>query len=173
MKIKSVITLFFVFAIAQNAFSQEKDWAVGMRLGEPAGLNIRKYLDENAIEINVGTYGGLWGNYRKYRKGHYESVGLAFNAQYLWHNNLFKSQRLKSYYGFGLQINSRKYNPDSNARTQGVAVMSIGGAGTAGLELYLKNSPVSVFLETGTYAELIPRPLFLHLQSGLGIRYNF
>ncbi len=173
MKAKLFLILLVSIISVKVAKAQEKNWAVGMRLGEPAGLNIRKYFAENAIDINVGTYGGLWGGYRKYRKGHYETVGLAFNAQYLWHNNLFKSERLKSYYGFGAQINSRKYNPESTARAQGVAVMSIGAAGTAGLELYLKNSPVSIFVETGAYTEIIPRPLFLHFQSGLGLRYNF
>lgn len=170
-KIFSVLLVSLIFVTIVNA--QEKSWAIGMRLGEPAGLNIRKYFAENALDINIGTYGGLWGNYRKYRKGHYESVGVAYNAQYLWHKNLFKSERLKSYYGFGAQINSRKYNPESSSSAQGVPVLSIGAAGTAGLELFLKNSPVSVFVETGAYAEIIPRPLFLHFQSGLGLRYNF
>ena len=167
----SIFTLSFLFTGICNA--QEQKWAVGARLGEPSGLNIRKYFDENAFEINVGTYGGLWGQDRAYRKGHYQSVGLAVTANYLWHNNLFGSETTKYYYGFGGQFNNRKYFPSDQQMAQGVATLSIGGDALAGLEFFLKDSPLSIFMEAGLYVEVLPSPIFAHVQSGAGVRFNF
>jgi hypothetical protein len=170
---KSNCLVIFLLLLSYSAFSQEKKWAFGARLGEPGGINIRRYFDERAFEVNVGTYGGIWGKYRGYRKGHYESVGLAVNGHYLWHGNLFKKETAKYYYGFGAQFNNRKYKPDDQNKSQGVASLSIGGSGVAGLEFFLPDSPLSIFLEAGTYAELLPSPFFMHIQSGAGVRFNF
>jgi hypothetical protein len=171
MKKIGILILFTIIATA--SFSQEKKWAVGARLGEPSGLNIRKYFDERAFEVNIGTYGGLWGNNRGYRKGNYQSVGLAVNANYLWHKNLFKKETAKYYYGFGAQFNSRKYFPDNTNVVQGVSSLSIGGDALAGVEFFLPDSPLSIFLETGLFVEVLPSPLFMHVQSGVGVRFNF
>ncbi len=162
-----------VFLISSATFAQEKNWAIGAKLGEPAGLNIRKYFDERAFEINIGTYGGLWGQDRGYRKGTYNSVGLAVNMNYLWHGNLFKRERAKYYYGIGAQFNNRKYFPKDQKLAQGVATLSIGGNALAGLEFFMTDSPLSIFLEAGTYVEMLPSPIFMHIQSGVGARFNF
>lgn len=169
---QKLLTLIIIGACATAGLAQEKNWAFGARLGEPAGINIRKYRQENAFELNIGTYGGLWGGYRAYRKGHYDGVGLAVNLNYLWHGALFNSDKSKYYYGFGPQFNNRKYYPTVQSQSQGVASLSVGGNGTAGLEFYLSNSPLSIFLETGLYVELIPKPIFLHPQGGAGFRFN-
>ena len=172
MKKSHFITIIFIF-ISISAFSQEKSWAVGARIGEPSGLNIRKYFDERAFEINIGTYGGIWGQNRGYRKGTYNSVGLAVNMNYLWHGNLFKKETAKYYYGIGAQFNNRKYFPKDQKLAQGVATLSIGGNALAGLEFYVPDSPLSIFLEAGTYVEILPSPIFMHIQSGVGARFNF
>ncbi len=171
---KKIFKAIFVIALYSiNCHAQESKWAIGARLGEPAGLNIRKYFDENAFELNIGTYGGIWGQDRGYRKGHYQSVGLAVNANYLWHKPLFKSETSKYYYGFGAQFNNRKYFPTDQKQAQGVATLSIGGDAVGGLEFFLKDSPLSLFIETGLYVEVLPSPLFMHFQSGVGARFNF
>lgn len=170
---KSLLLSLILFSITISVFSQEKKWAVGARLGEPGGLNIRRYSDERAFEINVGTYGGIWGKNRGYRKGKYQSVGLAVNANYLWHGNLFKKETAKYYYGFGAQFNNRKYYPTDQKQAQGVTTLSVGGDALAGMEFFLPDSPLSIFLEAGTYVELLPSPIFLHVQSGVGVRFNF
>jgi hypothetical protein len=171
MKAVIIVFLMCILTIAEG-FSQEKDWAFGARLGEPAGINIRKYRQENAFEVNIGTYGALWGGYRAYRKGHYDGLGLSVNVNYLWHGQLFNAETVKYYYGFGPQFNNRKYYPKVQNQSQGVASLSMGGNGAAGLEFYLSNSPISIFLETGLYVELIPKPVFLHPQGGAGLRFN-
>lgn len=176
---KHIIAFSFLIAllgVSQSALAQYNNWAVGFRLGEPSGINIRKYFRDNrAFDLNVGTFGGLYGGNRAYRQGVYKSVGLSIQGHYLWHTRLFGKESLRGYYGFGGQINRRKYYPD-NISTQPVDFItetSLGGSAIGGVEYFPDGKPYSVFLETGLYVEVIPAPLFMGLQSGLGLRYNF
>jgi hypothetical protein len=174
---KLTITLFilqFGFGIAQAQFN---NWAVGFQLVEPSGINVRKYFNNNkAIDVSMGTYGLFYGRDRSYKKGDYENAGLSVRVAYLWHSPLFKQESLHAYYGFGGQINSRRYYFDSKNGTglrEYDNTISMGGVGVAGLEYYLPSKPLSIFLETGVYAEIIPAPFFLHPQASIGVRYNF
>ena len=156
-----------------RAQAQYTNWAVGFRIGEPAGVNIRKYFGTNhAFDLNVGTYGGLYGNYRKYRQGNYKNVGLAVQGHYIWHTSLTKSESIRAYYGLGGQVNTRRYYPPRlNGEYENA--LSLGGSGIGGLEVFPAGKPFSFFLETGLYVELLQAPFFLNLNSGLGLRYNF
>jgi hypothetical protein len=169
-----LIVLLVGLAISQRTNAQTNNWAIGFRIGEPAGVNIRKYFGTNhAFDLNVGTYGGIYGNRRSYRKGMYKNVGFTVQGHYLWHGGIGKSETLHYYFGFGGQLNSRRYYPDQFSLVNAYDnTISIGGSGVAGLEYFLPNKPLSVFLETGAYVEVIPAPFFMGLQSGLGIRLN-
>ena len=101
------------------ALAQYNNWSVGFRIGEPSGLNIRKYFgNKHAFDLNIGTYGGLYGTKRSYRAGDYRTVGLTIQGHYLWHIPLTKSESIRAYYGFGGQINNRRYYPDYLADRQ-------------------------------------------------------
>lgn len=169
------LLLLSVLISPNQARAQYNNWSVGFRLGEPAGINIRKYFGSNhAFDLNAGTYGGLYGNRRNYRNGEYRSVGLAVQGHYIWHKSLTSSESLRGYYGFGGQINTRRYYAD---RLAGVGqyenALSLGGSGIAGLEYFPASKPYSFFLEGGLYVELLQAPFFVNLNTGLGIRYNF
>ena len=109
---KSVLFLLLMVA-SVGAFAQNRDWAIGGKIGEPSGLSLRNYLrnDKNAIEINFGVYGGIWGVKDSYKDGAFNGSGIAVSGLYLWHNEM-GSSRFKNYYGFGGQITSRKYFVD-------------------------------------------------------------
>ena len=155
------------------ASAQYNNWSIGARIGEPSGINVRKYFGNNhAFDLNIGTYGGLYGTNRSYRSGDYKSVGLTFQGHFLWHTALTKSESIRAYYGFGGQINNRKYYPPRlNGEYENA--LSIGGSGIGGLEFFPSGKPYSIFLETGLYVELLQAPFFLNLNSGIGARYNF
>lgn len=156
-----------------RASAQYNNWSVGFRIGEPSGVNVRKYFGSNhAFDLNIGTYGALYGTKRSYRSGEYKTVGLTIQGHYIWHTALTKSESIRAYYGFGGQINNRRYYPP---RLNGdyESALSLGGSGIAGLEVFPVGKPFSIFLETGVYIELLPAPFFLSLNSGLGLRYNF
>ncbi|QHV94996.1 hypothetical protein [Spirosoma endbachense] len=159
--------------VPNRAQAQYNNWSVGFRIGEPSGVNVRKYFGNNhAFDLNIGTYGGLYGTKRSYRSGDYKSVGLAIQGHYLWHTALSKSESIRAYYGFGGQINTRRYYPPRlNGEYENA--LSLGGSGIGGLEFFPASKPYSFFLETGVYVELLQAPFFLNLNTGLGLRYNF
>lgn len=171
--LSGLLLVFFLLPVAPT-FAQEgpRRWAVGFRVGEPLGLNLRKYIGEEqrrAFDVNVGTYGGLWGVNRKYGNGRYKNVGLAVNANYLW---LVGQGRFRPYYGFGGQITSRRSYPD-RLNGEFERRMGIGGSGLAGIELFLRDVPASLFADVGLYTEVLPVPFFVHVQGGIGGRFNF
>jgi len=159
------------------AHAQTDNWAVGFKLGEPTGINIRKYFNNiNAFDVTIGTYGGILSNTRDYRRGEYKNVGLSVQAHYLWHTPLFNSEAVHVYYGLGAQVNSRKYYPDNK---KGIASpgdregqISLGGSALAGIEYFIPDNKISVFFEAGTYVELLPRPFYLSPNISGGIRFN-
>src|SRR5438045_3712776 len=82
----SLLAMVF-FAVAPSQ-AQQKDWAIGLRLGEPTGLNIKKYIGRsNALDINIGTYGTFYGD-RAYRNGYYRNAGLSIMVNYLWQKRI-------------------------------------------------------------------------------------
>ncbi len=174
-RILLLVTLLAAFlAIPKQANAQYNNWAFGFRLGEPSGVNVRKYFGEkHALDLNIGTYGGLYGNYRAYRSGYYKNLGLSIQGHYLWHDRLFSNDNFRGYYGFGGQINSRRYYPDRFAATNDYeSAIALGGSAVAGFEYIVPNKQYSFFAEMGLYAEVVPAPLFLSVSSGIGIRFN-
>jgi hypothetical protein len=169
----SAILIAFM-AIPKQALAQYNNWAFGFRIGDPSGVNVRKYFGQNhAFDINIGTYGGLYGNNRAYRSGYYKTVGLSIQGHYLWHDRLFTNDNVRGYYGFGGQINSRRYYPDRFAATNDYeSAIALGGSAVAGVEYFVPNKQYSIFAETGLYAEVLPAPLFLSVSTGIGIRFN-
>ncbi|MEA5404520.1 hypothetical protein VB776_16430 [Arcicella sp. DC2W] len=167
---KKIAFICSLVLLSFSGFSQYKTWAVGAKLGDPSGLTIRHYLnnDKNALELNVGVYGALWGLRSPYRDGNFDGAGISFSGIYLWHQQLGNSP-LRCYYGFGGQITSRSYILDSKQTPN----TGIGGIGQAGLEYGVPDSPLSVFGELGLYIELVPAFFYTHPQGGLGVRYNF
>lgn len=171
---KIALTFLCLFSITM-AQAQYDNWAVGVKLGEPTGLNIRKYFNNiNAIDVTIGTYGGIFKSFSDYRQGKYKNTGFSFQAHYLWHNPIFNSDKAHVYYGFGPQINSRKYYPDnqSNQPIKYVKNISLGGSGIAGGEFFLPDGRLSIFLEGGIYVELLPGPFYISPNVSGGVRLN-
>jgi hypothetical protein len=174
---KKILLLLMLIISTLTGYSQEKGWAIGVKVGDPSGLSLRHYLgnDKNLVEVNVGVYGGIWGAKGNYKDGAFDGAGFSFSGLYMWHNEM--TSRLKNYYGFGLQFTSRSYYVpktvnglpyrDENPTT------GIGGLGQVGLEYFLPSSPISIHMEVGAYAEIVPSILYFHPQGGIGARLNF
>jgi hypothetical protein len=176
---KKALFLFFAFNFSLTALTtkaQFNNWAVGFQLGEPSGVNARKYFGQNkALDLSIGTYGLFYGRKRSYRNGDYKSTGISARVNYLWHTALFKNENLHGYYGFGGQVNSRRYwfVPQNQTTEVYDRQISLGATGLAGGEYFLSNNRLSIFLETGLYVELIPALFYLHPQISAGVRMNF
>lgn len=158
-------------AVAQNY----NNWAIGVKVGEPVGLNVRKYFDSGRknFDLNFGTYGFLWGATRSHNnKPYYKSqTGLMVQGIFHWNNQLGAAERFQVYYGFGGQINSRKRVPPVSNNVPEKHI-SLGGVANTGMEYSLPNNDLSIFAELGLYAEIAPKPLFIHIPANVGIRLN-
>lgn len=174
---KKIILLSFAIIGSLQTYAQyERNFAIGVKFGEPVALNLRKYFQygDKTFDINFGTYGLLYGTKKSYNNGEYNGAGFMFQGLYNWHKALTKKQNVHVYYGFGGQINSRNHYPDDRIgeRNNSEKRLSLGPAGNAGLEIDLPNNNLGAFLEGGLYLEAIPRPLFLHPMASLGVRVN-
>lgn len=173
-KLALILTFTLCFGLAQ---AQDDNWAVGFKLGEPTGVNIRKYFNNiHAIDVSIGTYGGVFSNDRDYRSGRYKTTGLAVQVHYLWTTPLFNSEAVRVYYGLGGQVNSRRYYPDNKRNLPAPGdrekTISLGGSAIGGVEYFIPDNRISVFLEGGTYVELLPRPFYFSPNLSAGIRFN-
>jgi hypothetical protein len=170
-KLSLVVVCMFYCVFAQ---AQDNNWAMGFKLGEPTGINIRKYFNTTrAIDVTVGTYGGIMSNNRRYRgdEGIYKNTGVSVQAHYLWHTPFFGSEAVHVYYGLGGQVNSRRTYP-KRLEPDYQKSISIGGSVLGGVEYFIPDNRISVFLEAGTYMELIPRPFYFSPNISGGIRFN-
>jgi hypothetical protein len=173
---KVALTLVVVVVTAISSFGQyESNWALGLRVGEPLGLNIRKYFSygDRAFDVNIGTFGLLYGRERYYNKKKiYASAGVMFQAIYSWHFSAFNSDNFHVYYGLGGQINSRDRVLDTGIREDKFRVISVGPAGAAGMEFTLPDKNLGIFLDAGGYLEIAPKPFFPNAQISAGLRVN-
>jgi len=173
--LKKGIISCLIFLIPFLAQSQLKNWGSGLRVGEPGGFMIRKYLPNglNAIEVSMGTYGGLWGTHRNYKAGTFQNIGLTISALYLWHHPTILNPNLHTYYGFGPQYTVRDYY-SPNVKIADEVRKGLGGAVIGGIEYFPIDAPnLSFFAEIGFYSEISPNPFFTHPQGGIGTRVNF
>jgi hypothetical protein len=163
-----LFALIFTFSLAQ---AQPEKWAIGVKVGEPTGFVLRKYGDRNALDITVGTYSSLLKK-KAYREGEYSSIGFMLNGSYLWFVPMF-NDRMIAYGGVGVQINSRKYYPNSRIKEVHTNNISTGPSFTGGLEFFFAQKPTSFFVEGGGYVELLPKVLYFNPNINIGLRHNF
>lgn len=70
MKMKKFIggmcAMLLALAVPTESNAQKKDWGVGVRLGDPSGITVKKYMKGSALEFSVGRthwwYGRGWYN---------------------------------------------------------------------------------------------------------------
>lgn len=183
-----------------NNSEYSKNWGIGLRLGDPAGISIKKYIENGkALELNFGRT-SLWGIGRyngrfndlhiKYSHYKYEDFHIqsAFSIQlhYLFHKNVWDINGLEDfkglqwYYGFGgqLRIINIKYYYEYydifwRKGVENVTDIDLGGDGVVGLEYTFEDVPISLFLDLNLFVELFDNPLLIWFQSGIGVRYNF
>jgi hypothetical protein len=134
---------FFIFLLSLTSLSQaQENMAVGLRLGDPSGLTLKKYLGDNAWQLNVGRsrwfqgdvwYGDRFGdwygdnrlNFSRYEYlGYKRSFPLAVQLHYLFNNEITEwdldgEGRLFWYYGFGAQLNYQSYVYDYRYKVAG------------------------------------------------------
>lgn len=177
-----------------SSVASHPSWGLGLRAGSLTGLTVKKYLGKSALEFNLGplyTYGY---NYNKRFKDDYQYVGygrnkgLGMQLHYMGQRAIKGASGLEWYYGGGVQLRfdrthytyryksyygNGKHDYVWVETTDRPGFADIGLDGLIGLEYTFKQVPVSLFVDTNLYLELVHYPGWFNMQGGLGVRYNF
>lgn len=129
MNVKFLFIAILLLSISySNIFSQ--DWGIGVRLGDPSGITIKKHSNNKALELSVGrthtfTNNGYYDN--KFKDFHPDinytdiqyvdykaSTPLSFQFHYLIQKPINKVENINTsglfwYYGFGAQFRFQTY----------------------------------------------------------------
>lgn len=185
---------------ASSSYANDRNWGLGLRLGDPSGLTVKKYFPSGkALEFNLGTT-SYWGyDYQdhfyeedKYADSEYVSYrrrgAVGFQVHYLFQKDIRDVNNLQWYWGFGGQIRSKNYQYNYRYRNyfgpgQGdytwvyasdkVTDFDLGADILIGLEYHIPRAPLSAFIDANLMLELLDDPFALFPQGGIGIRYNF
>ena len=192
-KIIAILGIMVSSVVASKA--QQPQWGIGLRVGDPLGLTVKRYIQwDKAWEFNIGRSGFYGYNYQKafhrydrfdgyeYRR-HYLNTALGIQLHYLIHKDvgLAEAPGLNWYYGVGGQL--RSYNVDYEYRLRRgngwevardrVTDIDLGVDGIIGLEYSWREVPLTVFADLNLFMEIVDAPFLFYLQGGVGVRYYF
>jgi hypothetical protein len=147
MKNKSLLILVILLATntfssyAQNGKSSSPGYGIGVRLGDPTGISLKKYMKGKALELIVGRsymFNGGRGYYNRrfdhrfedwhrdypqYRDlqyvGYSRSFPISFQLHYLFQKDLKGIDNLQWYWGLGAQFRFQKYYFDYQYKLDG------------------------------------------------------
>jgi hypothetical protein len=182
-----------------SAEAKNYNWGVGLRLGDPFGVSVKRFWKKNtALEFNFGQTG--WGYNANNRFNEFNgfnnyryidsrgSYALSFQAHYLMYTP-FRDRDLRGlswYWGFGAQVISysvdylyeytvitRNGNRRTETRWERGVDVDLGGDAVLGLEYPFPGTDFAVFGDVMLYLEILDSPFFARAQGGIGVRYNF
>ncbi len=148
---KGVLILSIAIVLCSGvARSQDKDFGLGVILGEPTGISAKKWLDDKSALDGAVAWSLV------------TPSSFHLHADYLFHDfNIFnvKKGKLPLYFGIGFRI--RIGDEDR-----------IGIRVPVGICYIFEQSPLDIFFELGPVLDLTPATK-LRLTSSVGIRYFF
>jgi len=149
IQIAAIILIFFLATLSK---AQDKGFGVGILIGEPTGLSGKYWLDDSRA-LDFGLASSFVHTY----------TALSLHSDLIFHNfELIKSQfRLPVYYGVGVRIHLN--NQGGN---------TFGARGVIGIDWFVNNYPIDVFIEMAPVFNLFPETL-LQLDLSIGGRYYF
>ncbi len=156
----ALLTTLLLAGLPQQAAAEEKGvLGAGLILGEPTGLSLKYYLNnDTAIDVALG--------------GAFVGKGIQIHADYLWHPVLLEQKPsfvLPLYIGAGMRILDRNGGGGDEDHVR------IGVRGVGGVLFEFTKIPIDVFVEVAGVVDYRTRgPAFgLDLNLGAGVRYYF
>ncbi len=156
----ALLTTLLLAGLPQQAAAEEKGvFGAGLILGEPTGLSLKYYLNnDTAIDVALG--------------GAFVGKGIQIHADYLWHPVLLEQKPsfvLPLYIGAGMRILDRNGGGGDEDHVR------IGVRGVGGVLFEFTKIPIDVFVEVAGVVDYRTRgPAFgLDLNLGAGVRYYF
>lgn len=147
-----LLTLLSILFLYSTITAQDRDTGIGIMLGEPTGISIKHWVNENDA-LNFGlAYSFITGESK-----------FSFHMDYIKHTgNFFDTEEdIPLYYGFGFRykfIEGKKSN--------------LGARGVIGVVWINKELPIDIFFEIAPVFDLIPSTS-LGIDLAIGSRYYF
>lgn len=186
----------------KSSGSSSYNWGIGVKLGDPYGVSIKKYTGNKAWEFIIGRSGYYWGDRNDYGKHYFDHKGkyknnknytflraydygypLSIQLRHIFfHKDIEGVDGLKWYVGAGAQFRFSSYyiryeywdyNGHYHLEDDKVTDIGLGVDGVIGLEYTFEDLPLSIGLDANLYLEIVDRPFYPLGQGGLSIRYNF
>lgn len=153
MKIKHVLVLFLILGFGYTLKAQNKNFGLGIIIGEPTGVSAKFFTGGNAIDAAAA-----W--------SFTNNGGLHVHADYLFHNYsmiMVQSGRLPFYYGVGARI---KFLDKDKTGDE----VNLGARFPVGLSYEFAGFSGDLFFEIVPILDLVPATEF-DLNGALGFRY--
>ena len=169
----SLLTVCSLLA-ALSCFSQEYNWGIGLRVGDPMGITVKKYLqNDQALELNVGRAFYWWGYKSRFKVcndpnfkdcnflGYPRSrAALGIQGHYLFHKDIVEVEGLQWYYGLGAQLRFNRYEYRYKLEGSNKWIYAtkpefdVGGDAVIGLEYLIPGVPIAVFTDVNIFVEI-------------------
>lgn len=200
MRIQLIIVVLAILLFTHYASAQS--WGLGIRLGDPSGLSIKKYSKGHAWEFSLGRthlfsnrgyYNDRYDNW--YNDQHYghkahefiayrSTVPIGLQVHYLIQKPFADAAGLGWYFGFGGQLRTQRIEYDYRYKVENgpdwvyvtneaVTETDLGVDGVIGLEYLFPEAPIAIFLDATLFMELFNDPFVFNAQGGAGVRYTF
>jgi hypothetical protein len=153
----------FLFLSAVGTIAQERQFGLGIIIGEPTGLSAKLWVSP-ATAFDFGLGWSVGGDRISHYNGGFDGGSrIHLHMDYLWHwfDAIHSSERFPLYIGVGGRINTGA-GYDASAAVRGVF----------GIAWLPRQVPIDVFLELVPSLQVVPSTGF-GIDAGLGARYFF
>ena len=144
----SILGIILAFSSGLQAQSGNTSFGVGVMVGEPSGVSIKKWFS-NRTAVDVGA---AWSFANR-------TEALHLHSNLLFHNGIAETPNLSFYYGIG-------------GRVIFASDPKIGVRVPLGLSFLFENIPFDLFVEAAPIIDLTP-DIGLAGNGGFGFRYYF
>ncbi|HQO08794.1 MAG TPA: hypothetical protein PLK90_01745 [Clostridiales bacterium] len=173
-----------VTLLIPDLYGQKKNWGIGLRLGDPSGISVKKYMGKNAWEFSIGRshffkndrwyndyYNDIYDDYDYYDRDN-DPIGI--QVHYLWTKPIRDLRGLDWYYGLGGQIVTDSYTVYyKDGDKEKITNFDLGADGVLGLEYNFADAPIALFGDLTLEMEVYDDFFELWFQPCIGARFNF
>lgn len=154
-KLLLATVLIAIFISASPVYARN-DFGIGMIVGSPTGLSIKKWLGNNAIDAAAG----------------WSSDAFNIHADYLFHNSSLTKSNVPIHFGIGGRLRFDDKDNDRNNHDENDGETRLGLRIPLGINYLFAKYPFDIFAEIAPVLDLVPETDF-SLDAGVGVRFYF
>jgi hypothetical protein len=151
------VILFFQFFTVSPVFARS-DFGLGIIVGSPTGLSIKKWLGNNAVDAAAG----------------WSSDAFHLHVDYLFHNSSLTRSNVPIHFGIGGRLKFQDEDKDKRHHDDDddEGGNRLGLRIPLGINYLFARHPFDIFAEVAPVLDLVPET-DLSLDAGVGVRFYF